>query len=152
MADDSVTEAQLDELRELVAEATAAFFGGGMRRYFELVNHADDFTLMGPFGGETVRDSANSDAQIDELQRFVQGGDATLEIVETYASGNLAVLVVIEHQHGVVGGAPPQDWSLRITLVFRREGAAWRLVHRHADPLVQPITFQQLAALARGRR
>jgi ketosteroid isomerase-like protein len=146
-----LTEAHLDELCEVVAEATAAFFGGGMRRYFELVNHADDFTLMGPFGGETVRDSANSDAQIDEMQRFVQGGKATLEIVERYASGNLAVLVVVEHQHGVVGGAPPQDWSLRITLVFRREGAGWRLVHRHADPLVHPITFEQLAALARGK-
>ena len=59
MADDRVTEAQL---RELVTEATLAFFGGGMHRYFELVNHADDFTLMAPTGGETTRDSQNSDA------------------------------------------------------------------------------------------
>jgi hypothetical protein len=39
---------------------------------------------------------------------------------------------------------------LRVTLVFRREGADWRLVHRHADALVQPIGMAQLSLLARG--
>jgi len=150
MAEAHVTEAQLDELVELVTEATSAFIGGRMQRYFELVNHADDFTLMGPFGGDTSRDSENSEAQIAEMQRFFKRGEATLEIVETYASGDLAVLVVVEHQQGEVGDLPAQDWSLRVTLVFRRESDAWRLVHRHADALVHPITFEQLAALARG--
>ena len=150
MAGQDVTNAQLEALHELVTEAASAFFGGQMHRYFELVNHADDFTLMGPFGGDIVRDSESSDEQIADLQRFFQGGAVTLEIAETYASGTLAVLVVVEHQHGVVGDAPAQDWSLRVTLVFRWEDAGWRLVHRHADPLVHPISFEQLAALARG--
>ncbi|HEX4982085.1 MAG TPA: nuclear transport factor 2 family protein, partial [Ilumatobacteraceae bacterium] len=65
-------------------------------------------------------------------------------------SGDLAVLVMVERQHGKVGHLPPQDWSLRVTLAFRRERGVWRLVHRHADPLVHPITFDQLAVLARG--
>jgi ketosteroid isomerase-like protein len=84
------------------------------------------------------------------LARFFQEGEAELEVVETYTSGDVAVLVVIERQHGKVGGLPEQDWSLRVTLVFRREGSAWRQVHRHADPLVHGITLDQLAALARG--
>ena len=71
-------------------------------------------------------------------------------MVQTIASGDLAVLVAIERQHGEAGGLPDQDLSLRVTLVFRREDAGWRLVHRHADPLVHGITFAQLAALARG--
>ncbi len=40
--------------------------------------------------------------------------------METYTSGDLAVLVVIERQHGTIGGLPEQDWSLRVTWVFRR--------------------------------
>jgi ketosteroid isomerase-like protein len=80
-----------------------------------------------------------------------QGGEADLELVETYASGDMAVLVAIERQHGEVGGMPDQDWSLRVTLVFRHEGSEWRLVHRHADPLVHAISMEHMAALARGQ-
>lgn len=83
-------------------------------------------------------------------EAFFKGGEATLEVIQTYASGNLAVLVVVERQHGEVGDYPAQDWSLRATLVFRRERSTWRLVHRHADPLVHPITFEQLAELTRS--
>jgi ketosteroid isomerase-like protein len=114
-----MTDADLDELVARVTEATSALIGGRIRRYFDLVDHADDFT-------------------------------PTLEVVETYASGDLAVLVVVEHQHGEIGDRPAQDWSLRVTLVFRHEGSRWRLGHRHADALVHPINFDQLAALARG--
>jgi ketosteroid isomerase-like protein len=49
-----------------------------------------------------------------------------------------------------MGGLPDQDWSLRVTLVFRRDGSEWRQVHRHADPLVHGINLEQLVALARG--
>jgi hypothetical protein len=34
--------------------------------------------------------------------------------------------------------------------VYRKDAGEWRLVHRHADPLVHPITLEQAAALARG--
>jgi hypothetical protein len=57
---------------------------------------------------------------------------------------------VIERQHGEVGGLPDQDWSLRVTLVYRRQGAEWWLVHRHADPLVRDVGLKTAAALARG--
>lgn len=71
--------------------------------------------------------------------------------MHAYASGVLVVLAMVERQHGEVSGLPDQDCSLRVTLVFRREGSEWRLLHRHADPLVHPIALQQVAALARGQ-
>jgi ketosteroid isomerase-like protein len=58
--------------------------------------------------------------------------------------------VTIERVRAEVGGLPEQDWSLRVTQVFRRERAEWQLVHRHADPLVNGISLEQAAALARG--
>jgi ketosteroid isomerase-like protein len=68
--------------------------------------------------------------------------------VQSYASGDMVVLVVIERQRDKVG-LPEQDWSLRVTLVYRREGTEWRLVHRHADPLVRNIGLERAAAIAR---
>jgi ketosteroid isomerase-like protein len=57
---------------------------------------------------------------------------------------------IIERCHVEAGGLPAQDWPLRVTLVYRREGAEWRLAHRHADPLVKGVSHEQAAALARG--
>ena len=150
MSEEVVTGADLDELVAIMAEAASAFIGGDMPRYFALMNHADDFTLMPPTGGDVSRDTENRPERIAAMSRFVRRGECTLEVVETYASGNLAVLVAVEHQHGEVGDYPEQDWSLRVTLVFRREESGWRLAHRHADALVHPITFDHLAELARG--
>jgi ketosteroid isomerase-like protein len=62
----------------------------------------------------------------------------------------MIVLAVIERTNVEVGGLPAQDWSLRVTLVYRREGANWLLVHRHADPLAPGISLKMAAALARG--
>jgi ketosteroid isomerase-like protein len=150
MADNRVTDDDLAELIELAAEATSAFIGGDMRRYFRLIEHTDDYTLMEPTGGEVTHGSDVSEERIAEMARFFKTGDGTLEVVQTYASGELAVLVAVERQSGVVGDYPLQDWSLRVTLVFRREGSTWQLAHRHADALVHPITFDRLAELARG--
>jgi ketosteroid isomerase-like protein len=105
---------------------------------------------MAPFGGGPIRGVDTSPERLAALARYFRNGEAELEVVETYASGDLVVLVAIERQHGEVGGLPDQDWSLRVTLVFRRDGSEWEQVHRHADPLVHGISLEQLAALARG--
>jgi len=150
MTQHTVTEADLAALIQLTKEAAKAYIRGDMRTYFTLIQAGDDYTLMSPFGGEPERSFDTSPERLDALARFFRSGEADLEVVETYASGDLVVLVVIERQHGEVGGLPEQDWSLRVTWVFRRDGAEWRQVHRHADPLVHPISLEQLAALARG--
>ena len=150
MAQSTDTEEELAALIQRTTEAAKAYIRGDMRTYFTLIRHGDDYTLMSPFGGEPTRGVDTSPERLEDLARFFRSGEAELEVVETYASGDLVVLAAIERQHGEVGGLPEQDWSLRVTLVFRREGSEWRQVHRHADPLVHPISLEQLSALARG--
>jgi ketosteroid isomerase-like protein len=151
MEDPEITDDDLDKLVERVREAAEALMQGDVRRYFALVNQAPDYTLMPPTGGPTRHGPDSSAGSLEALEEFFAGGgDADLELEQSYISGDLVVLVGVERQHGVIGGLPAQDWSLRVTLVFRREGSDWSLVHRHADALVQPISMEQLSSLARG--
>jgi hypothetical protein len=87
--------------------------------------------------------SGPSPEALEQLKRTFTSGDARVEVAQSYTSGNLVVLVLTERQHGIVAGMPEQDCLLRVTLVFRREAGQWRLVHRHADPLVNEITLQR---------
>jgi len=128
----------------------AAFIRGDMAAWSMLVRIAPDFTLMQPFGGPTSFGFDARPEHLAELSRFFKNGEATLEVVQTYASDELIVLVMIERQRIEVGGLPAQDWSLRVTEVYRRHGSEWQFVHRHADPLVRHVSLQQAAALARG--
>jgi ketosteroid isomerase-like protein len=149
MAESSNTDETLTELLERTEEAAAAWMRGDMDRYLALTCHARGFTLMDPGGGPVRRFDDRAESFRGWTSYFA-AGDAKLEHVETHAWGDTAVVVMIERQHGQVGGLPDQDLSLRVTHVYRREGSDWLLVHRHADPLVHTLDLQQIAALARG--
>ena len=142
----------LAELTRILRESAQAYFDGDLDTYYALVRHADDFSLMPPFGGPTVHGFELTDEARESTRRTFHGGDVPVEvdIEAAYVGADLAVLAVVERQAGRVGELPPQDWSLRVTLALRREGDEWRLVHRHADALVHPIDWNTLSELARG--
>ena len=122
----TVTDDELAALVQRTTDAAQALIAGESKRYAALVKHANDYTLMSPYGGDVVRGFDESDSALNGMAQFFRGGEATVEVVETYTSGDLAVLVVIERQHGTVGNLPEQDWSLRVTWVFRRTaGPDW---------------------------
>ncbi|MEP6648658.1 MAG: nuclear transport factor 2 family protein [Lapillicoccus sp.] len=150
MADAPVTDADIAELVTRMEEAADAYIRGDHRRYFSLFDHPPDYTLMPPYGGETRLGFDRTEEEIEEGSRFFASGEARLEVEHAYASGDIVVLVAVERQHGEAGGLPDQDWSLRVTLVFRRAGDRWQIVHRHADPLVRAIPFDHCAQMARG--
>ncbi|HEY0630179.1 MAG TPA: nuclear transport factor 2 family protein [Sphingomicrobium sp.] len=139
----------LDELIKRNADANAALMRGDAKTFSELLPLADDFTLMSPMGGKVGR-PPYSPEQMEEIGKFFKNGSFQQELVEAYATPDMVVLATIERANVEVGGLPPQEWPLRVTVVFRRDGAEWKLVHRHADPLVKGISVAQSAALARG--
>jgi ketosteroid isomerase-like protein len=146
-----ITAADLAALVERMGEAADAYIRGDVHHYFSLFEHPDDYTLMPPYGGETWHGFTLTEEGAAETSRFFASGEASLDVEASYVSGVRAVLVAVERQHGVVGGLPDQDWSLRVTLVFRRADDGWQLVHRHADPLVREIPFEHFARIARGQ-
>ncbi|MFA1627673.1 nuclear transport factor 2 family protein [Rhizobium mongolense] len=138
------------ELIRQSAEANAALMCGDIDGYRALNPHSDDYVLMSPFGGPPTRGSQMTDERWEAVGRFFRNGTFEQEVIETYGSVDMAVLVIIERCRVEAGGLPSQDWPLRVTLVYRREGVEWRLAHRHADPLVNGVSLEQAAALARG--
>ena len=138
------------EVERLSVEANAALVRGDIDGYLALIRHSKDYTLMAPFGGAPTRGFDASPEHLAAMARFFKNGTLAQEVVAKYQSGDLIVLVTIERVRAEVGGLQAQDWSLRITQVFRREGSGWQLAHRHADPLLKGISVQQAAALARG--
>ena len=144
-----VTDEDVAELARRAEEATVAYVQGDMKRYVGLVNHADRYTLADPFGGPAASYEHRA-GELEDGSSAFSTGYAQLEVLHVHAWDETVVLVAVERQHGEVGNLPEQEWSLRVTLVFRRAGGDWELVHRHADPLVHPIGLDRLGALARG--
>lgn len=145
------SNSNVTKLLKRAEEANAAFIRGRMDDWYDIVSPiSKDFTLMQPFGGAPSRGFDGSPAHLAEMARYFQKGEATLEVVQTYASPQMIALVVIERQHGEVGDLSDQDWSLRVTLIYQLRDGDWHLVHRHADPLVRNIGLERTAELARG--
>jgi ketosteroid isomerase-like protein len=132
-------------------DSNAALLRGDIERYSQLVAIGKDFTLFSPFGGEPTRGALDPE-HMARMGKFFRDGTLEQEVVQAYGVADMVVLAIIERARVAVGGLPLQDWALRVTLVYRREGSDWCLVHRHADPLVESISLKHSAALARGIR
>jgi len=140
----------LSHLSRIAQESAEAYLAGDLDTYARVLPHADDFTLMPPFGGPTRNGFVLDDETREATRSTFRGGHVEVEVDASYVTDDLAVLAVVERQRGFVGDLAEQDWSLRVTLVFRRDGGHWRLVHRHADALVHTIGWNVLSQLARG--
>jgi ketosteroid isomerase-like protein len=113
--------------------------------------HTKEFTIFGPFGGVPppgwTENSAR--AQAATAAQFHGAASSTVDLVQAYVSDDLIVLVLLERNRVRFGGAESQQWDLRTTQVYKRDGADWKIVHRHADPLVMPRNLTQTLQLFR---
>lgn len=144
-------------LVERASRGHASLMRGDIAAYREAIALAPDFLLMDPFGG-TPTGVPSSDRHWARIGRFFrEGREAHFELIRAWRSGDMAVLVARESADVAVGSLSAQHWLLRVTLVFRRDGGEWKLVHRHADPLAKGVSLEQAgritlgeAALSRG--
>jgi ketosteroid isomerase-like protein len=79
---------------------------------------------------------------------FFRNGSCAQEVDQTYATDDMVVLANVERCDVEVGGLAKQEWPLRVTLAYRRDGNEWRLAHRRADPLVAGVSHATAAAIA----
>ncbi|HEU0184583.1 MAG TPA: nuclear transport factor 2 family protein [Blastocatellia bacterium] len=117
---------------------TNGFINGDPTLWKKNASHRDDVTIMGGWGG-LAKGWTKVDPWYDwAAARFRESGaKVSVEYISSEVSGNLAYTVAIERSEAlVVGQDKPATMALRVTHVFRMEDGAWKLVHRHADPLI----------------
>ena len=93
MATDDRTDRDIAALTELWSVAAQAYLDGDLPRYAALANHAPDFTLTPPYGGNPRHGFDGSDQAVERTANTFRGGDVDLEVHASYASDGLAVLV-----------------------------------------------------------
>jgi len=125
-----------DAFMEQRRRVAAAYANGDPAPLREISASSDPVTFFGPGGG--VEQGAAHVLAVNEAgsRRFQPGGTTELEVLQQGAAGDLAYWTGLQRATVRTGDAPkPVAMMLRVTEVFRREGDAWKLVHRHADPL-----------------
>ena len=125
-------DAFLTAVVPLLTEEAAALHDGDAAPRLALWSHEEPVTL---FGAEQTRSGWDGlRATFEYLATTFSGGTSfELEVLAAGVSGDLGYVVGIERSVASRRGAPPVRYALRVTTVLRREGGAWRVVHRHGD-------------------
>lgn len=121
--------------------AQTRFINGAPTSWKQNASHGPDVTILGAFGGsEKGWNEVGPRYDWASGQFKESGATQTIEYLNTAVSGDLAFTVSIERQVAQIAGQPKATRrALRVTQVFRKEGGAWKLLHRHADPLVERL-------------
>ena len=126
-----------DAVIEPCHQALLAIINGDASGYRELYSQANDVTLGNPFG-PFVRGRAEVEERLELAASMYSGGElGEIETVSKHVTSELAYLVEVERCRAKVGGRSDMTpVAVRVTSIFRPEDGIWKLVHRHADPIV----------------
>lgn len=116
--------------------AADEFSRGDSRPVKMIFSHRDDVILANPFGPAVRGWRQVSDALEFASSRFKDGEVTSFEAIAKYETPELATIFELEHWKAKVSGREDvNSFDLRVTSTFRMEEGAWKLVHRHADPI-----------------
>jgi ketosteroid isomerase-like protein len=130
------TADDFDEVLEQYHLALDEIVKGSPDGYKRVYSHQDDVTLANPFG-PPARGWDEVAKTLERAASQFRDGEATgFENVAKYITPDLAYTVEIERsQTKVEGREDVNPIALRVTTIFRPEDGAWKVVHRHADPI-----------------
>jgi hypothetical protein len=119
--------------------ANSAFVNGDPSPYLSITAEKDPASIFGGFGGmgeagvATVR------------QRYLlaagafrpSGAQVNFEYLVKDVGGRLAYTVAIERSNVLYAGQTERrPQILRVTMLFRRDHGDWKIIHRHADTMI----------------
>jgi ketosteroid isomerase-like protein len=127
----------VEEVAKQYHLALGEFMKGNPEPAQKLFSHREDVTLANPRGGV-----AHGWEQVAKTMEHAaasrRDGDAIgFEIVAKYVTPELAYVVEVERLKAKIGGGEDiTPYALRVTMIFRPEDGTWKVVPRHADPII----------------
>jgi ketosteroid isomerase-like protein len=129
----------LDQFVSQYHHALDEFFRGNPEPVKMLYSRLEDASLANPFGPVVVGWEHVEETMERAASNYRDGGATGFETLATYVTPDLACLVEVERFEAKVGGERKMaSGALRVTSVLRPEDGAWKIVHRHADPITAP--------------
>ena len=119
--------------------ATSRFINGDLAPLKQHASQRDDATLFGGWGAYEKGWNELEPRYDWAVARFRESGaKVQVEYLASNVSGDLAYTVAIERSEAlIVGQDKPAALALRVTHIYRNEDGLWKLIHRHADPLIE---------------
>jgi ketosteroid isomerase-like protein len=130
---------EVDELIEQYFRAQGEFLRGNPEPVKDLFSHTEEVTLANPYGPpvrgfDEVAKAVEHAASLRSDGEFVEW-----QINAKYVTAELAYVVQIERAKAKIGAREDiTPLAVRSTMIFRPEDGEWKIVHRHADPIITP--------------
>src|SRR6266487_351214 len=129
----------LDDFVDQYHNALDEFFRGDPEPAKRLYSRGEDATLANPFGPVAVGWQQVEETMERAASNYRDGGATGFDTLAMHVTPELAYLVEVERFEAKVGGQEEiASGALRVTSIVRSEGGAWKIVHRHADPITAP--------------
>jgi ketosteroid isomerase-like protein len=134
----STTDSSLRSFLPRFEAGIDRFINGDPTLWKRNASRRDDVTIMGGWGAYEKGWNEVGPRYDWAAARFKESGaKVKIEYISSGVSGDLAYTVSIERSEAqVVGQEKPASMALRVTHIFRKEDREWKLVHRHADPII----------------
>lgn len=118
--------------------AAAEFIRGDAESYKRCFSQTADISLANPFK-PAATGWAEADATMTQAATLWRDGEVvSFERIAELVTPELAYIFEFERFRAKIGGAEQSTpVNLRVTTIFRPENGAWKVVHRHADPITE---------------
>jgi hypothetical protein len=133
-----VADETFDTFLQRFEDAQTRFVNGDPTAWIQMAAKDESVTIFGAFGGyEQGWVEVGPRYEWAAAQYRSSGAKKSIEYLSKYVDDSIAYTVAIERdQVRITERTETEPRALRATQVFRRVDGEWRLVHRHADPLL----------------
>lgn len=125
----------LDQLEVAISQ----FIINNPTPYKQCWSQADDVTIFGAWGAYE-KGWEQVGPRLDWASARFGGGTLTYERLTQGCSGDAGYSIWLEkYASRLAGQEEVQHFVLRVTHLYRQEEGAWKIIHRHADPIIDKI-------------